>query len=1310
MVSDTRKKNPTMALTGLKPPGALILEGDINTNWKQWFKAYDIYSIAAGVSTRTEKVQCNVFLHVAGTDAQNIHTQLPIAEEDTERITPLIEAFRTYCQGKANRTVLRYKFNTYTQMNNSMDGFIAGVRARAADCEFGALEPSLICDRIVCGIGDDILREKLLHTQNLTLEQCVTLCRISEIKSSDVAETNAVAKEIDTLINAARRGGNTRQPYKQQDRQYRNKENEINMCDWCGFSHKRGSCPARGKQCNNCGKLGHFGKVCRSRTTPERTVNAIHTDAQPRDRDEDETTGQQNEEYLQDLYIGALFMENKNNTNLWYKTINVGGQNITFKVDTGSEANVIPTHKFEKLQGAVMTKPTCNIISYSGHHMTPTGETELIINNTPTKFLIVREGSPILGKQTCEKLGIISRIDTLTSTNDDSDTTKLVNKYNDIFKGLGLVKTDAHIYIDNTVEPCIDPPRRIPHAIQPAVRKELDRMIKIGVIVEQNEPTDWVNSITIVKKPNKIRVCLDPTRLNKAIKRGAVPVRTVEEVTAKLSGANYFSVIDANCGYWQIELDKSSSLLCTFNTPWGRYRYTRLPFGIKTAGDIFMKEMNNLLSDLPGVEVITDDILIYGKTKAEHNERLEAVLQRARTVNLKLNPTKTVIGKQSVNYVGHIISNTGVTPCPKRVQAINDMPTPTDKHAVQRFLGMVNYVHKFIPNMSSIAKPLRVLLEKNVPWHWEHEQKAAFEKLKSALVQAPVLAFYDKTKPLTLQVDACNSGLGATLIQEGKPIAMASRALDKTQTQYATIEKELLAICFGTNRFHDYVFGREIMVETDHRPLISILTKPLHNLSARMQRMRMRLQNYNIEATHVKGTRMFFADTLSRAHTTVKPTDQLFDDNVYIAEIQTDIIHQNKIQTETNIDETLTTIKQLTQNGWPEDKNKIPTCAKPYHTFRDEINIQNNMLWKGQRIIIPKSLQKQTLQRVHETHLGISKTQQLARDTIFWPGMTKQIQDMISRCETCQQNRQSLHSEPMINHEIPNKIFAKVGVDLFEHELKTYLILVDYYTKFPEITELHNTTSKSIINAMAEIFGRFGIPEQVMSDNGPQFASTEYKEFAKHYGFKPIHSSPQYPQSNGQVERYVQSIKNMMKKNASNKININLALLNFRNTPLNNIDASPAQLLMSRRLRSRIPSDDTQLKPKIQNDKTTRIKENQRMQKLYYDKHTGKQHKLLQTGNTIQYRTHKNTWAKGTIITSKGPGDRSYQIQNNTGKEITRNRKHIIQTMKPENKEETITENDKKQKSNGTTKTYHEATQVTTRYGRKINPRIRLDL
>jgi len=262
--------------------------------------------------------------------------------------------------------------------------------------------------------------------------------------------------------------------------------------------------------------------------------------------------------------------------------------------------------------------------------------------------------------------------------------------------------------------------------------------------------------------------------------------------------------------------------------------FKQLPFGLLASQDIFRKAMSEMFEDIPGVEVIVDNILVWGENEEQHDARLIKVLEQARSQNLRLNKNKCHIKQHEISYVGYILSKDGVKPDPKKTEAIAAMPAPKNREELQRFIGMLTYLAKFIPNLSQVASPLRTLLEKETEWHWHNDQEQSFKMLKQLATETPVLKYFDPKKPTKLSVDASSKGLGAVLLQEGHPITYASRALTQTQQNYAQIEKEMLAILFGCTRFHEYIYGiPNIEVETDHKPLEAILKKPLHQQGRR---------------------------------------------------------------------------------------------------------------------------------------------------------------------------------------------------------------------------------------------------------------------------------------------------------------------------------------------------------------------------------------------------------------------------------------------------------------------------------------------
>ena len=294
-------------------------------------------------------------------------------------------------------------------------------------------------------------------------------------------------------------------------------------------------------------------------------------------------------------------------------------------------------------------------------------------------------------------------------------------------------------------------------------------------------------------------MCVDLTQLNKYAQAENHPLPTTDTTLAKLTGAKFFSRLDANSGFWQIKLSERSRPLTTFITPWGRYCFNVLPFCISSGSEKLQKCMNQILQGLEGVECNIDDVLIYGRTQEEHNQRLKAVLSRLNNANVTLNNDKCVVNVQSVAFLGQIVGSDGIKPDPEKIDAILNMPHPTNIHDVRSFLGMVNQFSKFTTNLAQLTKPIRDLLIKNAAWTWGPAQEEAFHQTKIALTTAPVLTLYDPNKETKIAADASSFGLGAVVLQEEapgdwKPVSYISRSVTSTECKYAQIEKEALAV------------------------------------------------------------------------------------------------------------------------------------------------------------------------------------------------------------------------------------------------------------------------------------------------------------------------------------------------------------------------------------------------------------------------------------------------------------------------------------------------------------------------------------
>jgi hypothetical protein len=790
----------------------------------------------------------------------------------------------------------------------------------------------------------------------------------------------------------------------------------------------------------------------------------------------------------------------------------------------------------------------------------------------------------------------------------------------------------------------------------------------LEVIAPVDEPTEWVNSLVMPeKKDGSLRLCLDPRDLNKAIMREHYKMPTAEDVASQLHGKKIFTILDETNGFWQVKLDKESSFLCTFNTPFGRYRFCRMPFGISSASEAFQKKNTQIFGDIPGVFIIVDDMIIASETEEEHDKILAEVMDRARKNNVKFNRDKIQYKVREVRYLGHFVTSDGLRPDKEKVEAIKRMPQPQCKQDLQRILGFVNYLSKFIPNMAEITAPLRALIRKDNVWEWNKEHEAALENIKSILTREPVLKFFDPTKKSVIQADASQHGLGACLLQEGNPIAYASRSLSATETNYAQIEKELLAIVFACTKFHQYIYGKNVMIQSDHKPLEAIIRKPLYKTSPRLQRMLLKLQNYQIRITYTPGKEMHIADTLSRAFLKDAESDKALEEEIelmiheHTSKLSVSPERLQMLKTATKEDTEMQELMAVISKGWPQAKAKIPMSVRPYWKIRHHLYEVDGLIFQGSRLLIPKDLRREMLNTVHEGHLGIQKCKIQATEAMYWPGIGNDIENYISKCQTCNKFRKNQQKEPLKPHDIPQRPWQKLGMDIFQYGAQDYLLVVDYFSKYPEIGVLNDKTAKSVIVNLKSILARHRIPETIMSDNMP-FASREFRQFAKSWDIELQTSSPTYPKSNGMSEHTIQTVKKLMRKATEANTDPYIALLEYRNSPIAGMSNSPAQLLMSRKLRTKIPVKDDTLIPTVIKTAHSDLKNRQDLQKKYHDANA-KPLPSLQEGDSVRIR-QKNTW-EPALVTKVHNAPRSFIVTTEDGQNYRRNRQHLLKTAEP---------------------------------------------
>ena len=1221
--------------------------------WPKWRRRFERFRIASGLASKDDETQVNTLIYSMGDEADDILRSFSLSEEDRKKYLPVLEQFDTHFVQRRNVIYERARFNMRVQEEGEPVEKFTSLYALAEHCNYGSLHNEMIRDRIVVGIRNASLSEKLQLNPDLTLDMAITQARQSEaIKQQQPLLRAGDSNKADGLVGAIK---NPKKQYRGGDRlnSGTSQPGSSPGCSRCGRKpvHDRQYCPARDAICRKCNKRGHYQACCRSK------VGAVMTG----ETTIEETSNQD------DAFMGTI----QEQDDPWVITLQLNSQPIDFCIDTGAEVTVISTQAHGKIGSPKLSPPDRKLRGPDTHTLTTLGfftatlSTDTHHSQQPI-YVVDGLDRPLVGRPAIEKLGLVRRIASLSDRYEHKPKLSLIKQYPLLFKGLGRMRGEYTIKLQKGAQPyALSAPRRVPIPLMAAVKAELQRMQALGVIAKVDEPTDWCAGMVVVPKTDgRVRICVDLTRLNQNVCRERHIMPAVDQTLAQLGEAKLFTKLDANSGFWQIPLSPKSALLTTFITPYGRFCFRRLPFGISSAPEHFQRRMSETLSGLAGTVCMMDDILVHGRTKEEHDERLTHVLQRLQEAGITLNTDKCCFSQTSVTFLGHLIDGAGIRPDPEKVAAIQGVRKPENIGDIRRFLGMVNQLSKFSNHLADLTQPLRELLIKDRSWIWGESQEQAFDKIKQALTNSPVLALFDPSLETIVSADASSYGLGAVLLQRQrdsqlKPVAFVSRSMTPTEKRYAQIEREALAFTWACERLADYLVGLKFHIHTDHKPLVPLFSsKNLEELPIRVQRFRLRMMRYNFTISHVPGKKLLIADTLSRAPCNIPAhADTLLQEEVraFVRVVMQSFPATDQrleqIKTLQKEDSTCREVVQYCQTGWPK-ASKITPELVPFYHVASELNVQEGILLRGARIIIPVPLRQEMLNCIHSGHQGIVKCRERARQSMWWPGLSTQLEKFVKQCPDCQK-AQHQRSQPLLCSELPQLPWQKIGTDLFEWQQKHYLIVVDYYSRYIEISQLARTTAEEVVKHTKSIFARHGIPEIVISDNGPQYSSEVYASFAKTYHFRHITSSPYYAQANGEAERAVGTIKRLLQKSGDPY----LALLSYRTTPLQN-GFSPSELLMCRMLRTTVPSTRSQRAPKVPDTEQLQEKERElrRRQKSDFDRHHGARDlPPLSPGDTVWLPERE---VEGTVEQEVGP--RSYEITTPEGT-YRRNRRTLIQ-------------------------------------------------
>lgn len=716
---------------------------------------------------------------------------------------------------------------------------------------------------------------------------------------------------------------------------------------------------------------------------------------------------------------------------------------------------------------------------------------------------------------------------------------QVLESYQDVFSmkttPVNVAQSLSPAVIDTgDAEPIRQKAYRLPFSKRQKAEDCIEEMLKDGIIRPSDSP--WASPIVLTgKRDGSTRFCCDYRKLNTITKKDSHPLPFIQDVFDQVAGASIFSTLDLKAGYWQMPMAPESIPKTAFLCHIGLYEFVRMPFGITNGPALFQRQMNKVLAGLLGKICMAylDDIVVYSKNEEDHARHLQQVLERLRQAGLQLKPSKCSFGLKEIDLLGFRVSADGIRPLKGRVSAILDLAPPQNAKAVKSFLGMASYYRGCIQGFATLAMPLIELTKPKEPFRWGEEHQQAFDILKKALTEAPVLAHPRVNEPYILYTDASDKAIGAILVQfdqDGveRVVSYMSHKLSGAQLNWPTIEKEAYGIIYALKKFHPYLWGAKFQVHTDHRPLRSLFKAEIKN--SKLQRWAIQISEYGAPIMYHPGKFNIKADFLSRIAaiapltqpmSVIEPPDVWKTDHIDVAELA-------EIQQEQFEDAFIEASQDLDGSLYHIEKGILYSIAEPHKNAGRYL-----------RLLLPQKYRRQVIDRCHTevAHAGHSKTLARIQENYVWPGMRRHTKEYLAACVHC--NTVTPQSVPNPRGKIPTPPapFHTWGIDLVgpfkrDQRGRTYLLTcVDHLTGWVEAVPIASKKANLVQDTfMEQIVARYGLPHVIQSDNGGEFNSNAFAKWMQEFGITHHLTSPYHPAGNGMCERFNGTIQKLLLK------------------------------------------------------------------------------------------------------------------------------------------------------------------------------------